>query len=285
MMNRGLVTLLLAASQVKGYNRFDYRKWQLFEMTNGFLLIRPMPITVQLFVTCIIDTLYPHIGEAVVRVLERAGVYVAFPGGQTCCGQPAFNAGMRQQAQQMAAHTIQVLEAAPGPVVIPSGSCASMIRHYYQELFHGDPEMLPRVEALTRRTYEFSEFLVDYLGVTDVGARYSGPLSYHSSCHLLRDLGVNRQPLALLAAVQGAELRELPHREDCCGFGGLFSIEHPEISAAMLARKIANLEAIQSPTTVTCDAGCLTNINGGLHRQGKPGRVVHIAEILAKSDD
>ncbi len=242
-----------------------------------------MPQTVQLFITCILDTLYPETGEAVVRVLERAGVTVDFPRGQTCCGQPAFNAGMRSQARQMAIHTIRVFEAAPGPIVIPSGSCTAMIRHSYPELFSGDPKWLPRAQALAARSFEFSEFLVDVLGVTDLGARFPGRITYHSSCHLLRELGVDQQPRALLAAVREAEFIELPYTQDCCGFGGVFSVEHPEISTAMLDRKIANIEASGVPIVVSCDAGCLTNINGGLHRRGKPQRVVHIADVLDKT--
>jgi L-lactate dehydrogenase complex protein LldE len=239
--------------------------------------------TIQLFITCIMDTLYPETGEAVVRVLERAGVRIAVPRGQTCCGQPAFNAGMREEARRMAEHTIRVFETAPGPVVIPSGSCASMIRHSYGELFTGDTAWLARVDALAKRTYELTEFLVDELGITDLGARYPGKITYHSSCHLLRELGVNRQPLALLRAVREAELVELPHTDECCGFGGVFSVEQPEISAAMLQRKIANLEASQAPVVVSCDAGCITNINGGIQRLGKTQRAVYIADILDQS--
>jgi L-lactate dehydrogenase complex protein LldE len=241
-----------------------------------------MPETVQLFVTCLIDTLYPQTGEAVVRVLERSGVQVAFPAGQTCCGQPAFNAGMRAEARQMAIHTIRVFEAAPGAVVVPSGSCAAMMRHGYLELFKEDLEWLPRAEALAARTYEFSEYLVDVRGLADFGAHFDGTVTYHSSCHLLRDLGVDHQPRVLLRAVKDAHFVELPYSEECCGFGGVFSVEHPEISAEMLKRKISNLEASQAAWVVSCDAGCITNINGGLHRQGKPQRAVHIAEILAQ---
>jgi L-lactate dehydrogenase complex protein LldE len=239
-----------------------------------------MPKTVQLFVTCILDTLYPHTGEAVVRVLERAGVRVSFPPGQTCCGQPAFNAGLRKQARQMAIQTMRVFEAYPGPVVVPSGSCASMIRHSYAELFIDDPQWLPHAKALAGRTYEFTEFLVDVLGVTDLKANFDGRLTYHSSCHLLRELGVDRQPRLLLNAVQGAEFVELSGSTECCGFGGVFSVEHSELSTAMLERKIASIEASQAPVIVSCDAGCITNINGGLHRQHKSQRAVHIAEIL-----
>lgn len=244
---------------------------------------------IQLFITCIMDTLYPDVGKAVVAVLERSGAKIEFPAGQTCCGQPAFNAGMRLQAREMAIHTIQVFEASPAPVVIPSGSCAAMVRHSYLELFKDEPAWLKRAEALAERTYEFSEFLVDVQGATDFGARFTGPVTYHSSCHLLRELGVDRQPRALLANVEDAryadgrslEFHELPFTNDCCGFGGVFSVEHAHISAAMLERKISNIEAAHAPVVVVGDAGCMTHINGGLHRKRKTQRVVHIAEILA----
>jgi L-lactate dehydrogenase complex protein LldE len=239
--------------------------------------------TIQLFVTCLIDTLQPQIGEAVVQVLERAGMTVKFPLDQTCCGQPPYNAGMRYEARKMAVHTIQVLEKDPGPVVIPSGSCTAMLRHGYPELFADDPDWLPRVKKLAERTYEFSEFLVDVVAITNFGAHFSGKATYHSSCHLLRGLGVDRQPRALLANISGLTLVELPHADDCCGFGGVFSIEHPEISAEMLKRKISNIESTQTPLTIVADTGCLMHIQGGLHRHGKPQHVMHIAEILANS--
>jgi L-lactate dehydrogenase complex protein LldE len=243
-----------------------------------------MTLTVQLFITCLIDTLYPEVGEAVVRVLERAGVQVAFPDGQTCCGQPAFNAGMRLQARPLVMQTIQVFSNTTGPVVVPSGSCAAMIRHGYLELFAEDPLWLPRAQALAQRTYEFSEFLVDVLKVTELGARFPGQVTYHRSCHLLRDLKVDRQPLALLRAVEDLQLVELPYSDECCGFGGVFSVEHPEISSAMLQRKISNIESSGATWVVSCDAGCITNMNGGLHRRGLQPRAVHIAEILSKGD-
>ncbi|MBU4225449.1 MAG: (Fe-S)-binding protein, partial [Chloroflexi bacterium] len=145
-----------------------------------------------------------------------------------------------------------------------------------------DPAWLPRAKSLAARTFEFSEYLVDALGVTDVGARWDGRLTYHPSCHLLRGLGVDRQPRALLAAVRGAEIVELPHADECCGFGGVFSVEHPELSAEFLKRKIANLEKTEAPTLVVADTGCLMHIQGGLHRLGKKQHVVHIAEVLAR---
>jgi L-lactate dehydrogenase complex protein LldE len=157
-----------------------------------------------------------------------------------------------------------------------------MVRHSYLELFAGDSLWLPRAKALAQRTYEFTEFLVDVLGITDLKARFEGRLSYHSSCHLLRGLEVDRQPRALLKAVHGAEFVELPNAAECCGFGGVFSAEHPEISTAMVDRKVMNIEQSGAPVVVSCDAGCITNINGRLHRLHKTQRAVHIAEILDK---
>lgn len=239
---------------------------------------------VQLFITCIIDSLYPEIGEAVVRVLNRAGVEVAFPLEQTCCGQPAFNAGMRKEARRLAEHTIEVFEATKGPIILPSGSCAAMIRHGYLELFAQDSGWLERARNLAKRTYELTEFLVDELGVVDLGAQMRARLAYHRSCHLLRDLGVDKQPQALLEYVQGAELVELPGADECCGFGGIFSVEFADISSAMLAQKIANIQASGCELVVSCDAGCMTNINGGLHRRKLTQRAVHIAEVLASGE-
>ena len=238
--------------------------------------------TVQLFVTCLIDTLQPQIGEAVVKVLERAGVQVQFPLDQTCCGQPAFNAGLWSEARKSAIHTLQVFEKTAGPIVIPSGSCAAMIRHSYLELFSDDPVLLAKAQALAERTFEFTEFIVDVLGVMDLGAKYPGKITYHPSCHLARSLGVDQQPQALLSQVRDAEFIELPHKEECCGFGGVFSVKHPEISVEMLKRKIQNIEDTKAPTVVVCDTGCLMHIGGGLHRNRKPQRVKHIAEILVK---
>jgi len=241
-----------------------------------------MAETVQLFITCLIDSFFPQIGEAMVNVLNRAGARVEFPSAQTCCGQPAFNAGLRSEARPLAKHTIEVFEKTSGDLIIPSGSCAAMVRHGYLELFKDDPAWLRRAEALAKRTYEFSEYLVDVRGISGIGARWPGRLTYHPSCHLLRGLGVDRQPRALLAAVRDAEIVELPESEDCCGFGGVFSVEHPELSAEFLKRKIANFEKTESPTLVVADAGCLMHIQGGLARQGKSQRVVHIAEVLAR---
>jgi L-lactate dehydrogenase complex protein LldE len=236
--------------------------------------------TVQLFVTCLVDTFFPQTGQAIVDILERLGLDVEFPAAQTCCGQPAYNAGLRDDARPLAEHTIKVFEAAPGAVIIPSGSCAVMIKHAYPELFANDPVWLRRALALADRTYEFTEYIVDVLGVTDLGARWDGKLAYHASCHPTRHLGLDRQPRALLAAVRDARIVPLPAAEDCCGFGGVFTIKHPELSAEMLKRKISSLEISTAPTLVVTEAGCRLHIAGGLHKQKKSQRVVHIAEVL-----
>ena len=236
--------------------------------------------TVQLFVTCLVDSFFPKTGEAIVDILHRLGLGVDFAREQTCCGQPAFNAGLRKDARAIAEHTIKVFEDTTGDIVTPSGSCAHMFRHNYPELFEGDSIWYPRAEALSARTYEFTEYLVDKLGVTELGAKWYGLLTYHPSCHTLRGINVDKQPRTLLANVQGATLVELPHAEECCGFGGIMSVEHPELSAEWLKRKISNLEMTQSPTLVVTDAGCLMHIAGGLNRQKKSQRVMHIAEVL-----
>jgi L-lactate dehydrogenase complex protein LldE len=233
------------------------------------------------FVTCIIDSLYPEIGEAAVGVLERLGVTVEFPLGQTCCGQPAYNAGYRPEARQVAEGFLSVFEAQPDlPIVAPSGSCAAMVVHGYPDLFRDDAALRARAEAIAGRTYEFTQFLVDVLGVTDVGAHWEGTLAYHPSCHSLRGLGVGQAPQRLLENVRGARLVQLPGADYCCGFGGLFSVKYGDISSAMLAQKIKGIRASGAATVVTADASCLTHINGGLSRQGLPQRVRHIAEVL-----
>jgi L-lactate dehydrogenase complex protein LldE len=236
---------------------------------------------VQLFATCLIDTLSPEVGECVVDVLERAGVEIVVPEGQTCCGQPAFNGGFWTEARVMARHTIEVFGDSDLPVVVPSGSCAYMICHHYPELFENEPRWRARAEKLGRRTYEFTQYLVDKLGMTDLGARWDGKLTYHSSCHLARGLHVHDQPVALLKQVQGAEVVPLKQEEECCGFGGLFSVKYPDISSGMLQNKLDNIEATGAGWVVGCDLSCLLNINGGLHRRNSPVKGVHIAEILA----
>ena len=239
-----------------------------------------MTHTVQLLITCLVDSLYPEVGESVVRVLLNAGIQVGFPRGQTCCCQPAYNAGLRSEARRMAEYTIRTFEATDGAVVIPSGSCAAMIRHSYGDLFADDAACLPRARRLAARTFELSEYLVDVLGLADLGARFEGKIGYHASCHLLRELGVDRQPRLLLNSLHGADVIEIAGAQECCGFGGVFSIEHPELSAAMLERKIQSIEQSQAEAVISCDAGCISHINGGLHRRGLGPRLVHLAAVL-----
>lgn len=232
-----------------------------------------------LFVTCIVDQIYPSIGQAAVQLLEAQGVAISVPRGLTCCGQMAFNAGFRDEAYAVAGRTIEVLRG-QGDVVLPSGSCAAMIRHLYHELFEHSPYARPAAE-LAARTYELTEYLVDVLGVADVGASYAGSVTLHDACHGLRFIGVGRQARALLANVRGAEVKPLPGCEQCCGFGGLFAVKQAAISEAMLEKKLEGVQAAEADLLVTGDASCMTQIAGGLSRAKSPTRARHIAELLA----
>lgn len=238
------------------------------------------PKKVTLFIQCILDSCFPEVAEDMVRVLERQGLELVYPPAQTCCGQPAFNAGYRQEAATLARKFLDVFEDAEC-IVCPSGSCVSMVRHHYAELFEGDPRLLDRAEKIGAKTYEFTQFLVDVLGVTDVGATWNGQVTYHESCHLLRNLGVSAQPRALLANVRGLELIEMERADECCGFGGTFSTKYPEISEALLETKLANVQATGAGTVVGCDMGCLMNMQGMIKRRELPIQVRHIAQILA----
>lgn len=238
---------------------------------------------VQLLITCIVDTLFPAVGEAMVAVLERLGVTVEFPAAQTCCGQPAMNSGFRAEAQAVAEHWLRVFADTEGYIVAPSGSCVAMVRHLYPELFHDQPARLAQAQALAGRTFEFSEFLVDVLKVTpaQLNAHFPGTLTYHPSCHLSRFLGVASQPRQLLAGVSGAQVTPLPQAEECCGFGGVFAVKHGELSGAMLARKLAAVQASGAATLVGCDMSCLMHIAGGLSRAGSAVQCQHLAQVLA----
>ena len=233
---------------------------------------------IQLFVTCLIDSLFPEVGEAVVEVLQKAGLQIEFPERQTCCGQPAYNAGYRAEARRMALHTLEVFSATQGAVIIPSGSCADMVKHQYLELFKDDPENLVRVQKLAERTYELSQFLVNVLGITDFGISYQGKLAYHPSCHLLRGMMVDAQPKTLLVAT-GADVH--PLEAECCGFGGVFSIDQPEISTEMLQRKMKAIASSGADTVVAGDVSCLMHIEGGLRHDGSKVRCAHLAQVLA----
>jgi L-lactate dehydrogenase complex protein LldE len=242
------------------------------------------PSRVQLMVTCLVDSVAPDVGFAVVRVLERAGVQVEVPEDQTCCGQPAFNAGCWDDARAMARHTVDVFSRSEAPVVVPSGSCGDMVIHQAAHLLADDPDYADRAKTLAGRTYELTAFLVDVLGIADIGARFDGRLTYHPACHGLRGLGLSAQPRALVEGVRGAQICQLPEAETCCGFGGLFALKMADISSSLLSRKLANIEASGADTVVATDISCLLHIGGGLKRQGSPIQVKHLAEILASEE-
>lgn len=237
---------------------------------------------VSLFVTCIIDMIYPDTGMSVVKILEHLGVTVDFPMNQTCCGQPAFNGGYRDEAHTVAKQFLSAFEDAE-VIVTPSGSCAAMVRHEYPTLFADDDEWHAKAERAASITWEFSEYLVDGLGITDLGAALPEPqtFAFHDGCHGLRLLGLRDGARTLLHNTQNAAVNELPECDVCCGFGGLFSVKMPNVSGAMLDTKITNIEAADAQTIVTGDASCLTQMNGGLSRQGSAKRVRHIADVLA----
>jgi L-lactate dehydrogenase complex protein LldE len=234
---------------------------------------------VSLFITCLVDQFFPQVGMSVVSVFRKLGLEVDFPAEQTCCGQPAFNSGFTTEARDLAKRFIKIFENSEY-VVAPSGSCTSMVRVFYPELFKHDAEWKQRAESLASKTYEFTEFLVNVLGVEDVGARYEGKVTFHQSCHLLRELNVRTEPQRLLKAVEGIELVELERADFCCGFGGLFAIKYPDISGSILQDKIDCIKKSGGDVVVACDAGCLMHIGGGLSRQGVTTRTMHIAEML-----
>lgn len=240
------------------------------------------PKRAQLLVTCLVDRLFPETGLSVATVLERLGVEVIVPPGQTCCGQPAFNAGYADDARAMARHTLDVLSTSADPVVIPSGSCGDMVIHQYVTLLADDPVYLAKARALADRAYEFTQFLVDVLGVTDVGATSSAAIGYHACCHGLRGLNLNAGPRALLDHVRGAQRCEVREADVCCGFGGLFAVKMADISSAMLDRKLEGLEESGASTIAVTDVSCAMHMQGGLHRRGSAIQVRHIADVLAE---
>jgi len=239
-----------------------------------------MPVRVSLFVTCIVDQLFPNVGLAMAEVLERAGCLVDFPEAQTCCGQPAYNSGYRKEAAQVARHFLEVFRDAEY-IVVPSGSCTSMIVHHFEDLFQKEPEWLEQARRLEPRVWEFSRFLLEVLRVEDVGARLEKVVTYHDSCHALRELGIKEGPRRLLARVRGLTLREMDIAEECCGFGGTFSVKLPEISGAMVRTKIESIRRTGAEAVVSLDSSCLMQIRGALSLAGLPIETMHLAEVLA----
>jgi len=237
-------------------------------------------VKVALMITCLGDIFRPEVGVATVRLLRRLGVQVEFPDGQTCCGQPFFNSGYPKLAQDVARHTIDVFErAAVDAVVVPSGSCAAMVKVEYPELFHEDAAWHKRATDLATRTHELSDFLVNVLGREDVGANYRGKVTYHYACHL-RALGLKDEAVRLIRAIRGIEYVPLDGLEDCCGFGGSFAVRFPEISGAIVNDKAQAIMRTGADVVVTTDAGCLMNIAGRLHRLGSGVRAMHLVELL-----
>ena len=237
---------------------------------------------VALFVTCLVDQLWPSVGVGAVEVLRRVGCTVEFDEAQTCCGQPAFNTGYRPEARALAMRFIEILESSQAEAIVsPSGSCTAMV-HHYEELFE-DRAWRARARAVAERTYELSSFLVRRLGVDDVGASFCGRLTWHDACHGLRELGVRDEPRRLLRNVRGVELVELPGADTCCGFGGTFSVKYPEISVAMVNQKLSAIEAAGVDVVVAGDASCLMQIEGRLSRTGSRVRAMHLAEVLAST--
>ncbi len=238
------------------------------------------PRRVGLFVTCLVDLFRPTVGFAAVKLLERAGCAVTVPAAQTCCGQPAYNAGDRADTRAIAEGVIAAFEPFDATVA-PSGSCAGMIRRHYPALFAGDPVWEERAKRLAEKTFELVSFLVDECGVASVDARHEGRVAYHDSCSSLREMGVRAQPRQLLATVEGLELAELSARDVCCGFGGTFCVKYPDISGRMVADKAKDIAATGAGTVLAGDMGCLLNIAGRLSREGSAVRARHVAEVLA----
>ena len=213
------------------------------------------------------------------NVLRRLGVEVDFPPSQTCCGQPLYNAGFAKRSRKLGQRVLESFRESEY-VVVPSGSCAAMMRVFYLDLFQDDPKWLKEAEELAPKVYEFSQFLADVVGAGEAVGSHPGAVTYHPSCHLLREMEVRDQPLAILRRIQGLRVEELPDAETCCGFGGSFAVKFPHISEGMLSDKISNVMSTGTDTVVSCDMGCLMNIEGALSRQGSSIRVRHLAEIL-----
>jgi L-lactate dehydrogenase complex protein LldE len=242
-----------------------------------------MTIKAQLFITCLAEQFASPMLRDMVTVLERLGVQCEFPEAQTCCGQPFYNTGFHTQARAFARKWIDTFDRTDGYIVSPSGSCVDTVRHHYPDLFPEGSAEQERAKAVAARTFEFTQFLVHELKAIDVGASFPHRVTYHPSCHLLRNMGARSEPKQLLQAVQGLELVPLKEEETCCGFGGVFSVTDPEVSRAMMQAKVRNIVASGADTIVSGDTGCLMNIGGGLRNVDSPLKVMHIIEVLART--
>jgi L-lactate dehydrogenase complex protein LldE len=239
---------------------------------------------VQLFVTCLVDLLYPEIGERTVALLERLGCEVTFPATQTCCGQPALTAGYPDEARRVADRFLAAFAETEGPIVAPFGSCVHMVRHHYPRLYQDHDERARIAAALAARTYELPSFIVEELGRDDVGGRYPGPgttaVAYHHECHMRYGLGVTAAPLSLLRGVAGCTIVEPERGELCCGFGGTFSLKLGEVSVAMADEKLDSALAAGAQAIVSTDVGCLMHLEGRARRRELPLRVHHLVDLL-----
>lgn len=235
----------------------------------------------QLFITCLGDQFYTGTLQNMTRILERLGVELVFPPDQTCCGQPLFNNGFEDKTRTVAMHFLRVFGKSDALIIGPSGSCVSMVKHHYAELFPAGTREHALAGDIAARTYEFTEYLVDVLKITDLGAVYPHKVTYHASCHYLREMGLKNEAKTLLSAVKGLELIPLHEEETCCGFGGAFSVTFPEVSRAMMENKVKNIIASGADTLVTSEPGCLMNIAGGLRRAGSDMRAMHVIDLLA----
>ncbi len=235
---------------------------------------------VSIFVTCLVDQFHPEVGRAMLAVLDRLGIAYDLPRGQTCCGQPAFNSGCPEEATRVARRFVTAF-AGDQPIVAPSGSCTEMVKKHVPALFAEGSRERDDAEAVAGRVREFSDFLVNVVDVTDVGARFPHRVTYHDSCHLLRGLGIRQEPRALLAAVREASVIDLPASDTCCGFGGTFAVKYPAISGEMGREKLQHAVETGADYLVACDTGCLMHLRGIISREGLPLRAAHLAEVLA----
>jgi L-lactate dehydrogenase complex protein LldE len=238
-------------------------------------------VKITLFIPCFVDQFYPQVGMSMVRLFERLGHQVEFTPAQTCCGQPPFNSGYWDHARDVARRHLEAFRDAQ-VVVSASGSCGAMMKIFNAELFHGHPEEA-QAKSLAARTFEFSEFLVNQLGLSDVGARFEGRATFHDGCHGLRELGLKKQPRQLLQHVRGLQLVELNDGETCCGFGGTFAVKFPMISTAMAEVKCAAIAQTAADFVISNDSSCLMQIQGLLDKQGKKIRTLHLAQVLAST--
>lgn len=238
----------------------------------------------QLFITCLGDQFYTSTLQNMTRILERLGVDLVFPPEQTCCGQPLFNNGFEEKTRPVALNFMQAFAKSDAPIIGPSGSCVSMVKHHYPSLFKPGTSEHKLAIDIASRIFEFTEYLVNVLKVTDVGAVYPHKVAYHATCHYLREMGLKTEAKTLLNSVRGLEFVPLKEEETCCGFGGAFTVTYPEVSRSMMENKVKDIVASGADTVVMCEPGCLMNIAGGLYKAGSNIRALHIIDLLAHTD-